>query len=415
MWCNEQLGRLQESLNTGFPRNAQIIAVRTDSHKDSRKLIDGVKELYGMDIRFPLLEDAGHQVIARYGLLNMNTSPGPATRRYATPATYIIDKQGVVRWRMAEENWKLRPTSPVITAALRKVDKGEDATGITLTSFETLDAPAIDVAEQDSAASLDGMSLVPGGTFTMGQPERRAGGDSPAHDVELDAFYMDKHEVTNAQYRIFLAAMATPGAHARCHPGEPPDKDHTPRLWKDVRFNGDTLPVVGVDWYDAAAYAAWAHKTLPTEAQWERAARSGVDGEDFPWGDGIDDTRANINEEAGEADAVLTDNGQTRTSIQPAGTKPVGSYSPNAFGLYDLIGNVEEWCADWYDPDYYRHAPRRNPSGPARGLLKVVRGGSWHHAKGRNHTRYTHTLDERAMFVGFRCVRAVPAAETTRR
>ena len=409
MWCNEQLGRLQELLQDEFPHDAQILAVSTDSHTDSQKLRAGVKDIYGIDIGFPLLHDEGHKVIDRYGLLNMNTSPGPETRRYATPATYIIDKQGTVRWRMAEENWKLRPTGPVIIEALRRVDRGEDASVVTLESVSR--EPPLPTDQSGAAGAPRGgaMVLIAGGTFTMGQSGARPGGDSPGHGVELDPFYLDTREVSNAEYREFLAAIAGGAGHGHCHPGEPPGKDHTPRFLNDGRFNGDTLPVVGVDWYDAFAYAAWAGKALPTEAQWERAARSGVEGLDFPWGNEIDGSRANVNEEAGEADAVLADRGRVRRTVAPTGPKPVGSFPPNRLAIHDLIGNVEEWTADWYDAGYYRTAPPRNPPGPPGGVFKVVRGGSWHHAKGRNHTRYTHTPEERAFFLGFRCARPAPA------
>ena len=415
MWCNEQLGRLQGLLAGEFPDDATVLAVSTDTHADSEKLVRGVKELYGLAIELPLLEDVDHAVIARYGLLNMNTAPGPSTRRYATPGTYIIDKGGTVRWRMVDDNWKLRPTGPVVMAALRKVAAGEDATSVTLESVYVEDTASVGPVELPVGSDApEGMVLVPAGTFAMGQKGGRAG-DAPAHEVELDAFWVDRHEVTNAQYRDFLKAMTSQSDHRLCHPGEPRGKDHTPRFWTDSRFNGDTLPVVGVDWYDAFAYAAWAGKRLPTEAQWEWLARGGVDGQDYPWGNEIDASYANIDEASGEAAAVLADQGRTRESPAPTGPKPVGSYAAGAFGVFDVIGNVEEWCLDWYDQAYYPRSPRRNPPGPISGVLKVVRGGSWHHAKGRAHTRYTHSLDEQAIFLGFRCVRPASAPDPSTR
>ena len=386
-----------------------MLAVSTDSHRDSRKMIAGVQEAYGLTIDFPLLEDADHRVIDRYGLLNMKTAPGPSTRHYANAATFIIDRDGIVRWRMVGENWKLRPSNELIAAALERVRAGADATSLTMETFFGPDEAARGGEAQvdgDDVAALDGMVLIPGGMFRMGS-KGRSTGDSPDHEVHVDPFHIDAREVTNAQYRRFLEAVIREG-HARCHPAEAKAKDHTPRYWTDPRFNGASFPVVGVDWYDAYAYAAHAGKHLPTEAQWEKAARSG-EGLEYPWGrsdEATDHTRANFDPLAGEGGATLADQGQARPFPAPTGPKAVGSY-PAYSGIHDIVGNVEEWCFDWYDADYYRRSPRENPAGPSRGALKVVRGGSWHHGKGRASTRYTHAPDERTSFLGFRCVRSV--------
>jgi formylglycine-generating enzyme required for sulfatase activity len=413
MWCSEQLGKLQASLASNGWNDVQVLAVSTDPHRDSRKMIQGVKEVYGLTIDFPLLADRDHRVIDRYGLLNMKTSPGPATRRYANPGTFILDRNGTVRWRMVDENWKLRPTSELIAAAVERVRRGEDATALTLASFfgpDEVAHAAVDPAAP--AGSTEGMTLVPGGTVRQGV-KGRFSGDAPERRVQVDAFYMDTYEVTNTQYAAFLAAVREEG-HRRCHPAEPANKDHTPAYWTDSRYNGERHPVVGVDWFDAFAYTAWAGKQLPTEAQWEMVARSARDVADYPWGvsDENDYQRANFDPYSGEGVAALEDQGKPRPFPAPSGPKPVGSY-PAFMGIHDIIGNVEEWCFDWYDPDYYRHGSSANPTGPARGSLKVVRGGSWHHAKGRAHTRYTHPPGERAPYLGFRGVRPAAAADTT--
>jgi len=372
-------------------------------------MIDGVRHVYDLTIDFPLLQDTDHRVIDRYGLLNMQTTPGPSTRRYSNPATFILDRDGVVRWRMVDENWKLRPTNELIAAALERVRRAEDATSLTLETFfrgDDLSRDRLAHGGHSETMSAPGMTLVPGGAFRMGS-RGRSTGDSPDHEVHLEPFYIDVQEVTNADYRVFLEAVAQEG-HTRCHPAEPVVKDHTPKYIADERYNRPALPVVGVDWYDAYAYAARAEKQLPTEAQWERAAQADRDGADYPWGtsdEASDHTRANFDPLAGEGGAVLEDERKPRPFPAPTGPKPVGSY-PAYGGIHDMIGNVEEWTFDWYGPDYYKQSPRENPSGPARGFLKVVRGGSWHHGKGRAATRYTHPPAARAPFLGFRCVRA---------
>lgn len=387
--------------------DAVIVAVSSDRPAESRKLVAGVQAVYGITVTVPLLSDPDVRVIGRYGLVNMHTAPGPKGRLYATPGTFILDRAGVVRWRMVDENWKLRPTNPLIMAALDAVRRGEDASRFTLASVAVAEPDTLPVgAAAGASAPEEGMVRIPAGTFVMGDRGRTTG-DSPGHDVTLEAFDIDAREVTTRQYRRFLEAASRD--HRYCHPLEPPGKDHTPKYWADPDYTRDALPVVGVDWFDAYAYAAWAGKALPTEAQWERAARGGLESAAFPWGDGENSERvANTNLEAGEraVDLPEADHGHA--------PKPVGSFAPNGFGVYDATGNVEEWCRDWYDESYYRRSPSSEPAGPRGGVLKVVRGASWHHGTGRVATRYTHAPDERAVFLGFRCVRtlaSVTAAE----
>ena len=391
------------------PDETALLAVSTDSHEDSRRAIRYVEQIYGVHLTFPLLADAEHRVIDRYGLLNIGTASGPRTRRFATAGTFILDKLGVVQWRMVEDNWKIRATNELILTALDRIKREEDASDVTLKSVAMKNPPgAGPVPPTPAEGTVENMVLVASGPFKMGG-QGRLTGDAPEHEVDSDAYYIDKYEVTNREYRLFLEYLKKTNDHSRCHALEPGEKDHTPRYGNDPRYSRDDFPVVGVDWFDAYAYCAWAGKALPTEAQWERAARGGLEGQDYPWGNELDESKANLNPEVGERAAELRDLGQADPDqdLQNRGPKPVGSYKPNGFGLYDTTGNVEEWCLDWYDQDYYRQSPHKNPRGPNSGVVKVTRGGSWHHGKGRVATRYTHPPDQRTAFFGFRCMRPV--------
>ena len=234
----------------------------------------------------------------------------------------------------------------------------------------------------------EGMVLIPAGEFTMGdhfnEGDRR---ELPVHTVYLDAFYMDIYEVTNAQYQTFMDAKGR----------------GKPRYWNDSRFNAPDQPVVGVRWlFDAVAYASWAGKRLPTEAEWEKAARGGLVGKRYPWGDEAPDAgglyRANYDPGNNAAD------GYERAA-------PVGSFAPNGYGLYDMAGNVWEWCNDYYGTSYYANSPYSNPFGPVGmdfGAWRVLRGGSWNNnlyplrAAGRNGSVPDPSIA--SDHVGFRCV-----------
>lgn len=194
--------------------------------------------------------------------------------------------------------------------------------------------------------------------------------ETPAHKVFLDAFYIDVHEVTNAQYKKFVDATGY----------------RAPYSWNiSSKINAPNQPVVGVSWYDAKAYADWAGKRLPTEAEWEKSARGGLVGKKFPWGDqNPDGSQCNF----GDKNALdLSFLGALEEFIKMCAdddiddnytyAAPVGSFTPNSFGLYDMAGNVSEWCADWCDSGYYANSPQTNPKGPANGQDRVLRGGSF--------------------------------------
>jgi len=204
------------------------------------------------------------------------------------------------------------------------------------------------------------MILIPKGNFIMGSARTLAssatGDEPPAHRVYLDDFYIDRFEVTNRQYQEFLGHISKTGNHSKCHPDEPRGYTHIPLYWDNDKGKPDN-PVCGVSWFDAYAYAHWRGKRLPTEAEWEKAAR-GTDRRRFPWGDIWD-----ANKLAWEV------------PIEMVGNHPEGK-SP--YGVMDMAGNAWEWVADWYDASYgvskYRQSPAKNPKGPKLGKGRIVRG-----------------------------------------
>jgi iron(II)-dependent oxidoreductase len=216
------------------------------------------------------------------------------------------------------------------------------------------------------------MVIVPAGEFTMGSND--SADEKPPHRVYLDAFFIDKYPTTNAFYERFMDATGRAA----------------PLSWNDSSFNAPQQPVVGVSWDDADAYCRWAGKRLPTEAEWEKAAR-GTDGRKYPWGEQWEASRANS-----------TESKFNRTT-------PVGSYPSGVspYGAYDMAGNAWEWVADWYLSDYYQRSPGRNPIGPDSGSRRVLRGGSWNDFPFllRATYRLSYTPVNRNDYVGFRCAK----------
>jgi formylglycine-generating enzyme required for sulfatase activity len=230
------------------------------------------------------------------------------------------------------------------------------------------------------------MMTIPAGEFLMGNPEGKGRADEwPQRAVYLDEFAIDQVEVTNERYMVFVV---TTGHRS------PPNPYGTGLL---LSVKGvEQLPVVQATWYDAKAYCSWAKKRLPTEAEWEKAAR-GTDGRLFPWGnESATSERANFDREWNE-----------ERTLHPVGSLPDGN-SP--YGVKDMAGNAREWVSDWYDAEYYTHAPGRNPQGPdKKGVVRSIRGGSWHSpisditttARGRGgFALQTHGT-------GFRCARGL--------
>jgi formylglycine-generating enzyme required for sulfatase activity len=295
----------------------------------------------------------------------------------------------------------------------------------------------------------EGMVWIPGGEFWMGVDDQHFPDAQPVHLVRVDGFWMDRTEVTNAMFAEFVQAtgyvtVAEKPPDAKDFPGvpaedlvagapvfTPPEQDvpldrplswwrYVPGAdWRHPEGPGSTIegrenhPVVHVCWHDAVAYAQWAGKRLPTEAEWEFAARGGLDRKKYSWGDEL--------RPGGQWQANIWQGRFPRENTQEDGfarTAPVGSFPANGYGLVDMAGNVWEWCSDWYHPEYYRVSPRRNPQGPERSFdphepripKRVQKGGSFlcsdlYCVRYMPGTRGKGAPDTGQSHVGFRCVR----------
>lgn len=225
------------------------------------------------------------------------------------------------------------------------------------------------------------MVEIPAGEFVMGFDGTQALEDErPAHRVWLDGYSMDQYEVTTAQYAAFLAAQPRPA----------------PWQWESVNLalHGDR-PVIGVDWHDADAYCRWKGKRLPTEAEWEKAAR-GTDGRLYPWGNHVPTDKL--------ANFALGARFSYSQVLMPVQSHEAGK-SP--YGLFHMAGNVWEWVSDWYGANYYEHSPEKNPTGPEQGQFKVLRGGSWSDLPKYllTYGRFKLPPETRNSYTGFRCAK----------
>ncbi len=306
-----------------------------------------------------------------------------------------------------------------------------------------------DIKTNSAVADTNGMVWLSGGTFWMGSADGRPD-ELPVHEVKVDGFWIDKTEVSNEQFEKFVQAtgyvtiaernpdpkefpgadpkLLVPGSLVFSPPAEEVPLTDATAWWRYVpganwrhpegpnsSLTGhEKYPVVQVAWEDAAAYARWAGKRLPTEAEWEYASRGGLDRQPYVWG------------------AEQVPKGQWQANIWQGqfpnqnsaedgypGLAPVASFPPNGYGLYDMAGNVWEWCADWYRPDYYAQSPAKNPPGPTDSLdpeepgaqKRVQRGGSYlcsdvYCTGYRPSARMKCTPDTGLSNAGFRCVRA---------
>lgn len=251
------------------------------------------------------------------------------------------------------------------------------------------------VSAVEASRGVDGapMILIPAGPFTMGSHDGFPN-ERPEHNVTLDAYYIDQYEVTLSLYRKFLEE----------------GKHESPSTWDDeaARTVGDR-PAIGIKWESAATYCRWAGKRLPTEAEWEKAAR-GTDGRRYPWGDMqpfVDIANYNRGMWVSEAiTLVAVTSGLEGMSVRH-GLKE-GGKSP--FGIFHMAGNAAEWVADWYERDYYQKSSVKNPPGPATGEKRVLRGGSWADLPSalRVTARVSAEPDFEDRTVGFRCAMDVP-------
>ena len=277
------------------------------------------------------------------------------------------------------------------------------------------------------------MVQLSGGRFLMGSDDDSfpADGEGPVREVTLSPFWIDRYAVTNAAFTAFTQATGYVSEAERfgwsfvfyglLPEGFPPTRGVAQTPWwrqvygatwahpegphSDLSGRAEH-PVVHVSWNDAAAYAAWAGKRLPTEAEWEYAARGGLEGKRYPWGDRLTEGkkhRCNIWQGTFPSSNTVKDGFY--------GTAPVDAFAPNGYGLYNMVGNTWEWCQDFWSPDYHVNGPRDDPSGPPTGEARVVKGGSHLcHASYCNRYRVaarTHnTPDSTLGHTGFRLVRS---------
>jgi len=256
------------------------------------------------------------------------------------------------------------------------------------------------------------MALIPAGTYDMGSDDEDLIETAPTHRVYINDFYMDVHPVTNEQFAEFLNKTKPPegpdGARdwlvvLRTDLNDPERKHWWPteiayEKGKYVAYKGyRDHPVISVSWNAAYEYCEWAEKRLPTEAEWEKAARGGLKGKKFVWGNEIPTSEI--------IHGKVWDNNRHAAPLGPA-----KSGRPNGYGLYNMAGSVWEWCFDWYHADYYVNSMRKDPQGPESGRFKVVRGGSWFNNAPGLRVALRNFLDFMALdeTTGFRCVSDVP-------
>lgn len=321
----------------------------------------------------------------------------------------LIDVEKRTTYIASLQNDIIPPTEPIIE---EEVSTPDPTPQLPTESFSTEESSIVEPIPQ-SFPEQDGMVIIPASEFQMGSDNIEAYNDEkPVHTVYVDSFYMDQYPVTNAQYKEFLNAnprwCKPPKWYKRnketgtCISKEYHDGDYL-KHWKGNHFprlKADH-PVTWISWYAAMAYAVWVGKRLPTEAEWEKAARGGLVGNKYPWGNSIDSSKVNY-------------------SSFIAKTTSVGEYPANGYGLYDIVGNVFEWCLDKWDKDFYVQSRRDNPvSGDSIidvvnnftdiNTSRILRGGSCFSTPQNIRVAYrSRNLPEFTCFsIGFRCVKSV--------
>ena len=307
-------------------------------------------------------------------------------------------------WAAALEKMEKAPVSPEPKPRVPKTTVEEDvSTPAKNRLLSTTTHMPQRIVGKDGAE----MVLIPAGEFQMGSTHTEEAAEKPVHTVYIDAFYIDTYEVTVGQYYQFIGATGHRSPAYQLFPFSPTDRH----------------PMIYVSWHDAMAYAKWAGKRLPTEAEWEKAARGGYVGQKYPWGNGPPDgAQCNFSDKIGEKSGKWEGSTGWIKSADDGHmyTAPVGSYPPNGYGLYDMAGNVWEWCFDAYDANFYASSPPRNP---IAGIIvtsttdnsitvnesRVLRGGSWtpHPQNVRSAHRWSYSAHSVSFSVGFRCVQSV--------
>ncbi|MFQ5646879.1 MAG: formylglycine-generating enzyme family protein [bacterium] len=280
------------------------------------------------------------------------------------------------------------------------------------------------IARAESSQAPPGMVFVPAGWFYMGSKNEEIklameifrndegmpaveswfSDESPQHKVYLDAFYIDKYEVSNQEYKQFVNAGGYKNKNFWTEEGWnwlQEKKATEPDCWSYDDFNRPEQPVVCVSWYEAGAYARWAGKRLPSEAEWEKAAR-GDDHRIFPWGN-----------KAPKRDSLYLANyhpGKNQAEDGYRFTAPAVSFSEgkSPYGAVNMAGNVWAWCSDWYGEKYYSFSPPKNPQGPDKGEKKIVRGGAWLNFSVSIRSAYRSYVSPQLRYshIGIRCVRS---------
>lgn len=304
---------------------------------------------------------------------------------------------------------------PIITIhEIRDIDETTDKIPEQIQRIPISNTNSIPEVEPPEQIPQD-MVFIPDGNFLMGSDEKQNKSDNPLHTVYVDSFFMDKYPVTNSQFKDFIDANPQWRRPSEIYfwnikwnktKKKPEHDGDYLKHWHENNYPEDkgNHPVTWVSWHAAIAYAEWVGKRLPTEAEWEKAARGGVSGQDYPCGNTIDPTMANYDNTKG-------------------GTTEVGQHPANGYGLYDMVGNVWEWCLDVYDPGFYLNSQQHNPISGANSVnsvtnestdesvLRVLRGGSWLDSPQLLQTAYryknnpTRTLGR----IGFRCVKTASA------
>ncbi len=320
-------------------------------------------------------------------------------------------------------------------------DAGADLPGTYGTNFK------VRVYADDGQGTPPAMVLIPGGEFEMGDHHDGMADALPVHAVYVDSFYMDIYEVTNEEYAEYLnsafsqglievrSGVACTAGGAQCYCDTTDSSSYSRITWDGSTFgvtaDKDDHPMVVVSWYGAVAYANWRSAQhgltpcynlstwecdfdangyrLPTEAEWEYAARGGNHDpyRRYPWGDAVDGSMANY-VESGDPYEAGPDPDTTPVGYYNGSQVPTGVDMVNGYGLYDVTGNVLEWCNDWHASDYYSSSPYDNPTGPSSGTYRVLRGGSWYgdanyaHYMRCAHRSSAYAPDYRAYYYGFR-------------